>query len=171
MACTPEVVRDLIKQLREITGAGVMDCKRAIEEAECDLKQAERIIYAQGMAKAEKRSDRVAGQGVVESYIHQGRIGAIVEVNCETDFVARTEDFRSLAREVAMQVASMNPQYLAKSDVPESEPAEAKDVALLEQPYIRDGSRTVGQLVTETSAKTGEKIAIRRFQRFEVGRD
>jgi elongation factor Ts len=162
---------DDIKKLRELTSAGVMDCKRAIEQAEGDLKAAQRIITEQGLARAEKRADRAANQGVIESYIHQGRIGALVELNCETDFVARTDDFRALAREIAMQVASMNPKYLSKEDVPAEEMEPVAQVALLEQPFIRDGSRTIGQLVIETSAKTGEKVAVRRFSRFELGRD
>jgi elongation factor Ts len=162
---------DDIKKLRELTSAGVMDCKRAIEAAEGDINKAQRIITEQGLARAEKRADRAANQGVIESYIHQGRIGALVELNCETDFVARTDDFRSLAREIAMQVASMSPKYLSKEDVPAEEMEPVAQVALLEQPFIRDGSRTIGQLVIETSAKTGEKVAVRRFSRFELGRD
>jgi len=162
---------DMIKQLREITGAGVMDCKRALEQTEGNLDQARKVIEAQGIARAEKRSERETGQGVIESYIHQGRIGALVELNCETDFVARTDDFRALARHIAQQVASMNPRYLAKADIPESEGAPASELALLEQAWIRDGSKSIGQLVIETSAKTGEKIAVRRFARFEVGKE
>ncbi len=160
---------NLIKQLRERTGAGVMDCKRALEEAGGDVDKAEKIIAAQGIERAGKRAGREASQGVIESYIHQGRIGAMIELNCETDFVARTDDFRKLAREVAMQVASMNPRYITKDEIPAGEDVEPKEVALLEQPYIRDGSRTIGQLVTETSAKTGEKVAVRRIARFELG--
>jgi elongation factor Ts len=162
---------DQIKQLRELTGAGVMDCKRAIEEAEGDIDRAVKVIQQQGLARAEKRSEREANQGVVEAYIHQGRIGAMVELNCETDFVARTDEFRALARDIAMQVASMNPTYLAKDDVPTDEASPVAEVALLEQPFIRDASRTIGRLVIETSAKVGEKVAVRRFARFELGRD
>jgi elongation factor Ts len=167
VACGPE----LIKQLRELTGAGVMDCKRALEEADCDVAKAQSIIQAQGMARAEKRAGREASQGVIESYIHQGRIGALVELNCETDFVARTDDFRALARDIAMQVASMSPKYVSKDEIPPNDATPVSELALLEQPFIRDGSRTIGQLVIETSAKTGEKVAVRRFARFELGRD
>ncbi|MFN8555869.1 MAG: translation elongation factor Ts [Dehalococcoidia bacterium] len=167
MAVTP----DQIKQLRELTGAGVMDCKRALEESGGDINKAVKVIEAQGLERAGKRAGREASQGVIESYIHQSRIGALVELNCETDFVARTEDFRTLAREIAMQVASMGPKYLSKDDVPTGTDEDPKQVALLEQPYIRDASRTIGQLVIETSAKTGEKVAVRRFSRFELGRE
>lgn len=169
MACTPTL--EMIKQLRELTGAGVMDCKRALEEADCDIQEAVKVIQKQGLARVEKRAGKEANQGLIESYIHQGRIGAMVELNCETDFVARTEDFRTLARDIAMQVASMNPKYLSKDDMPADEVAPASEVALLEQPFIRDSSRTIGQLVIETSARTGEKVAVRRFARFELGRD
>ncbi len=160
---------EMIKQLRERTGAGVMDCKRALEEAGGDLDKAVKIIEAKGLERAEKRAGREAGQGLIECYVHQGRIGAMIELNCETDFVARTEDFRKLAREVAMQVASMNPQYLSQSEMPEDDRNRATELALLDQPYIRDKSKTIGQLVTEVSAKTGEKVAVRRFVRYELG--
>lgn len=166
MACGPE----LVKQLRELTGAGVMDCKRALESVDCDVDKAQKIIASQGLERAGKRADREAGQGVVESYIHQGRIGAMVELNCETDFVARTDDFRATAREIAMQVASMNPRYVSKDDIPADSDGRPEELALMEQPFIRDGSRTIGQIVTELSAKTGEKVAVRRFARFELGR-
>lgn len=158
-----------LKELRELTGAGVMDCKRALEEADNDMKKAMKLIEAVGLARVEKRADREAGQGVIESYIHQSRIGAIVELNCETDFVARTDDFRQLARHLAQQVASMNPRYLSATDVPEDDRDRAAELALLEQPFIRDSGKTIGQLVTELSAKTGEKMAVRRFARFELG--
>ena len=165
------VTPDLIKQLRELTSAGVMDCKRALEEANGDMDEAKKILERMGVERVGKRAGRAASQGVVEAYVHQGRIGALVELNCETDFVARTEDFRNLAREIALQVASMNPTYVSKDDVPADADGDVKELALLEQPYIRDASRTIGQLVTEVSAKTGEKVAVRRFARFELGRD
>jgi elongation factor Ts len=162
---------ELIKELRDSTGAGVMDCKRALEAAEGDLARAAEIIREQGAARAEKRSERETNQGVIESYIHGGgRIGVLVELNCETDFVANTEDFRRLAREVALQIASMAPLVVSIEDrLPEHEGADA-EVVLLAQPHIRDGSRTIGDLVKEVIAKTGENVRISRFARFELGR-
>jgi elongation factor Ts len=168
---TAPVTTDLIKQLRELTGAGVMDCKRALEEAGGDLAQAQKIIERQGIARAEKRAGREARQGVIEAYVHQGRIGAMVEVNCETDFVARTDDFRQLARHIAQQIASMSPKYISRDDIPADSDEDPAQVALLEQPFIRDPSKTIGQLVTEVSARTGEKVAVRRFVRYELGKD
>jgi elongation factor Ts len=168
---TAPVSTDLIKQLRELTGAGVMDCKRALEEAGGDLAQAQKIIERQGIARAEKRAGREARQGVIEAYVHQGRIGAMVEVNCETDFVARTDDFRQLARHIAQQIASMSPKYISRDEMPADSDEDPAQVALLEQPFIRDPSKTIGQLVTEVSARTGEKVAVRRFVRYELGKD
>jgi elongation factor Ts len=159
-----------IKRLREETQAGVMDCKRALEEAEGDFQKAKRLLYEQGMLHMEKRSDREASQGVIESYIHQGRIGAMVEVNCETDFVARNEAFRELAKHVAMQVASMNPRFVSKDDMTADTVEDAKDVALLEMPFIRDPSKTIRDLVNDVMVTTKENIRIRRFSRFELGK-
>ena len=164
------VSHDSIKQLRERTGAGVMDCKRALEEAEGDLARAEKIIAAQGIARAEKRADRVATAGVIEAYIHHDRrLGALVELNCETDLVARTDLFRELARNIAMQVASTSPRYLTKDEVPADDQEQVKELALLEQPFIKEPGKSISQLITETSAKTGEKVALRRFSRFQLG--
>jgi elongation factor Ts len=161
---------DDIKRLREETQAGVMDCKRALEQAEGDFQQAKKILYDQGVLKMEKRSEREASQGLIESYIHQGRIGALVEVNAETDFVARNDAFRELARNVAMQVASMSPKYLSREDVPADEVAPPQDVALLEMAFIRDPSKTIQDLVNDVRVKTGENVRIRRFARFELGK-
>jgi elongation factor Ts len=155
-----------IKELRERTGAGIMDCKRALDEAG-SMDAAEKLIKEWGLAGVHKKSGREANQGLIESYIHAGgRIGALVEVNCETDFVARTEDFHTLAREIAMQVAAMNP-----SRVSPDEPSVngQSDVPLLEQAYIRDPSKTIRQLVHEGIVKLGENIVVRRFARFELG--
>lgn len=165
------VATEQIKQLRELTGAGVMDCRRALQEADGDIAKAVKLIHAWGIERAGKRAGRAASQGLVEAYVHQGRIGALVELNCETDFVARTDDFRALARDIAMQVASMSPQYVSRDEIPADEDGDPRELALLEQPFIRDQSRSIGQLVTEVSAKTGEKVAVRRFTRFELGRD
>jgi elongation factor Ts len=155
-----------IKELRERTGAGIMDCKRAIDEGG-SMEAAEKLIKEWGLAGVSKKAGREANQGLVESYIHAGgRIGALVEVNCETDFVARTEDFRGLVREIAMQVAAMNPSRVS-ADQPSSDGQ--SDVPLLEQAYIRDPSKTIRDLVHEGIAKLGENIVVRRFARFELG--
>ena len=155
---------ELIKELREKTGAGIMECKKAIDDAGGELAKAEQLIKERGLAMAEKKAGREAGQGLIDSYIHAGRIGAMIELNCETDFVARTDDFRQLAREIAMQVAATNP-----SRINSSEASTDGDVPLLDQPYIRDASKTVQELLNETIARVRENIVIRRFARFELG--
>ena len=155
---------ELIKELREITGAGIMECKKALDDAVGDLTRAQQLIKERGLAMAEKKAGREASQGVIDSYVHAGRIGALIELNCETDFVARTDDFKTLAREVAMQVAATNPSRISAS-----EPSEDGDVPLLDQPYIRDASKTVQDLVNETIARVRENIVIRRIARFELG--
>lgn len=165
-----EITTAQIKELREQTGAGVMDCRNALQQAEGDLPKATAILREQGLAKAGKRAGRETGQGKVETYIHGGgRIGAMVELNCETDFVARTDDFGKLAKEIAMQIAAMNPQYVSAEDLPEGSTDDPAQVCLLEQPFIRDGSQTVGNMIREIVAKTGENIRVRRFARFELG--
>jgi elongation factor Ts len=163
MATTTE----LIKELRERTGAGIMECKRAIDEAKADLTKAEKLLKEWGLATAAKKAGREASQGLIDSYIHAGRIGAMVEVNCETDFVARTDDFRTFAREVAMQVAATNPSRISSSEL--SSNGSEGDVPLLEQAYIRDPSKTVQDLLNETIARLRENVVIRRVARFELG--
>lgn len=159
-----------IKRLREETGAGVMDAKRALEEASGDFTQAKELIRQQGIASAAKRADRATSEGVVESYIHgAGRIGALVELKCETDFVARTDAFKQLAKDVAMQVAAMNPLALVTEDVPAGAPGNLEDHALLNQTFIRDSSQTIEQLIQAVVGQTGENIQIGRFARFELG--
>src|SRR5262245_3638781 len=157
-----------IKTLRERTGAGIMECKRAIEEGG-DLDAAEKLLKEWGLATAAKKAGREASQGVIDSYIHAGRIGAMVEVNCETDFVARTDDFKTFAREVAMQVAATNPSRISSSDASTNGTDGEADVPLLEQPYIRDPSKTIQDLLNETIAKLRENVVIRRVARFELG--
>jgi len=159
-----------VKRLREETGAGVMDSKRALEESGGDFDRAKELLREQGVAAAAKRADRSTGQGIVESYIHGGgRVGALVEVNCETDFVARTDTFKALARDVAMQVAAMNPLGLSEEDVPEDAPGDRKSHALLDQAFIKDPSRTVRDLVQDAISQTGENVRVSRFARFELG--
>lgn len=159
-----EITAAAVKELREKTGAGIMDCKRALTESEGNVDKAVEALKQKGLLKHAKVAGREAKQGVIESYIHTGgRIGALVEINCETDFVARTEEFRTLAREIAMQVASMNPKTVGTMEGNEG------DDALLSQEYIRDSRRSIRDLIKETIAKVGENILISRFMRFEVG--
>ncbi|MEZ4479681.1 MAG: translation elongation factor Ts [Dehalococcoidia bacterium] len=167
-----EVTTALIKELREATGAGVMDAKRALDETAGDLKKAAAIIREKGIAAAAKRSERETSQGVVESYIHGGgRIGVVVELNCETDFVANTADFRQLAKDVAMQIAAMNPKYVSVEErTADDEGSPDAEVALMAQPFIREPGKTIGDLVKDVVARTGENVRVRRFARFELGR-
>ncbi len=159
-----------VRALRQATNAGIMDCKRALEEAGGDFEKAKVILRERGLALAEKRAGRVASQGLVESYIHAGgRIGAMVEVNCETDFVARTDAFRELTHDIAMQVAATGPAYLALDEVPADVEGDPRELALLSQSFIKDPSRTVADLVNEVISKTGENVKVRRFARFELG--
>ncbi|HEY8598579.1 MAG TPA: translation elongation factor Ts [Thermomicrobiales bacterium] len=160
-----------VKKLREATGAGVIECRNALAETGGDQAKATELLRQRGIAKAGKKSDRVANQGLVEAYIHGGRVGAMVEINCETDFVARNETFRTLAREIAMQVASMNPRYVSAEERPAEFTASDPDhQALLDQDYIRDSKRTIGDMVKEAIATLGENIVVRRFTRFELGK-
>ena len=146
---------ELLKKLRNETSVSIADCRKALEETKNDYKKALDVLRKSGLEKAAKKSTRETPQGIVESYIHQnGKVGSLVEVSCETDFVARTDVFKNLVHEICMQVAAMNP----------------KDVkALLKQEYIRDSSKTIESMVKEVIAKLGENIVVKRFQRFEVG--
>jgi elongation factor Ts len=168
-----EISATQVKELRELSGAGIMDCKRALQSTEGDIAKAAAILKEQGLAKAEKRSERTALQGLVECYIHAGgRIGAMVEVNCETDFVARTDDFKRLVHDIAMQVAATSPKLIG-NEPKEENSADGQVVAeedlLLKQAFIKDPSISIEELVRNTIAKTGENIVVRRFARFELG--
>jgi elongation factor Ts len=164
------VTTDAVKRLRERTGAGVMDCKRALEQADGNEERAIELLREKGLAGVEKRAGREARQGLVDAYIHAGgRIGALIEVNCETDFVARGEVFRKLVHELAMQVAATAPQYIGVDELPVGSDLDPAEVCLLAQPYIRDPKRTVNDLVVDVAARTGENIVVRRFARFELG--
>ena len=167
-----EITTAMIKDLRDKSGAGVMDAKRALEEADGDMAKAQTIIREKGALAAAKRSDRETSNGVIDSYIHAGgRIGVLVELNCETDFVANTDAFRQLARNIAMQVAAMNPAVIAPDDrVHHEVEGSDEEVCLLAQPFIKDPKLNIGDLIKETVAKTGENIRVRRFVRFELGR-
>ena len=161
---------DLVKVLKEQSGAGIMACREALLRTEGDIEKACELLRQQGLLIVQKKVNRTATQGVVEAYIHTGgRIGAIVEVNCETDFVARTDEFRELAHNIAMQVAAMCPQFLSAEEVPETSDVEPQIVCLLLQPYIKDLSKTVQDIINETVARVRENIQINRFARFELG--
>ncbi len=159
-----------VKKLREQTGAGMLDSKNALEKAAGDLDKAKEILNEAGFAAATKRADRETAEGLVQSYIHHNqRVGALVEVNCETDFVSRTDDFKELVAAIALQIGGAQPKYVSLEDLPADSDEDPKEVVLLEQPYLRDESKTVADLVRETIAKTGENIRIKRFARFELG--
>lgn len=193
------ITAEMVKQLREMTGAGMMECKKALTDTKGDLQKAVDELRKAGIAKAEKRADRAASQGRVDSYIHDSRIGVLIEVNCETDFVARTDDFIALCRDLGMQAAAANADYVRREEVPaerierekgiyaeqlknEGKPAQMIDkilegklnkfyseVCLMEQPFIKDDKKSVGDLVKEASSRTGENIVVRRFVRFRLG--
>lgn len=194
------VTAEMVKELRERTGAGMMDCKKALTESNGDMEKAIETLREKGLAAAAKKSGRIAAEGLVESYIHGGgRIGVLVEVNCETDFVAKTQDFKDFVKDIAMQVAAANPQYVSKDEVPQDEIEKEKsilrqqalnegkpekivdkmvegriekyykEVCLLEQAFIKDPEISVQQLLIEKISKIGENIKIRRFARFELG--
>jgi elongation factor Ts len=159
-----------VKSLREKTGAGVMACKRALTETQGDVGKAEELLRQQGLASAEKKANRVASQGIIDCYLHAGgRIGAMIEVNCETDFVARTPEFRALVHDLAMQVAATNPTYVRPEDIPEGVEVEPKEACLVLQPFIKEPSQTVQDVIVSAIAKVGENIRVRRFSRFELG--
>ena len=194
------ITAGMVKELRERTGAGMMDCKKALTETSGDMDKAIDYLREKGLAAAAKKAGRVAAEGLVESYIHGGgRIGVLVEVNCETDFVAKTEGFKALAKDIAMQIAAANPAYVSREEVPaeileherevlraqalnEGKPAQIvekmivgriekyyKEVCLLEQVFIKDTDKTITQLINESIAKIGENIAVRRFTRYQLG--
>ena len=195
-----EITAAMVKQLRDQTGAGMMECKAALTEANGDMEEAVTLLRKRGLAQAAKRAGRATAQGVIGSYIHMGgRIGVLVEVNCESDFVARTEDFGNLVKEVAMHIAAADPKWVRREDVPSEAIEKEKSIyraqmensgkpanvlekiiegklgsfysqfVLLDQPSIRDGSMTVAQVVAQATAKTGENIQINRFVRYRMG--
>ena len=191
-----EISIEQIKKLKELSGAGLTDAKKALVEAKGDFDKALEAMRKKGLTKAEKRGDRETREGLIEAYIHDGRLGAIVEVNCETSFVAKTDEFKTLAHQIAMQIASMNPLYVSENDIPVKDkkakikelesnfkgPENMKkqilegqmkkafaDKVLMNQPYILDDSKTVEQFIKEAIAKTGENITIRQFKRVELG--
>ncbi len=161
---------DRVKELREQSGAGIMECRNALLEAKGDMEKALQILKQRNLFQAESKAKRSTTQGIIEAYVHTGgRIGAMVEVNCETDFVARTDEFKELAHHLAMQVAAMPPQFISREEVPEGVNIEPQVACLLLQPYIKDPDKTIQDIITETIAKVGENIKISRFARFELG--
>jgi elongation factor Ts len=197
---TMAISAEMVKQLRDKTGAGMMECKAALTEANGDMEEAMTLLRKRGLAQAAKRAGRATAQGAIGSYIHMGgKIGVLVEVNCESDFVARTDDFNNLVKDVAMHIAAASPRWVRREEVPAAEVEKEKNIyraqmekegkpanvlekiiegklgsfysqfVLLDQPYIRDDKMSVSQLVAQASAKTGENIQISRFVRFRVG--
>jgi len=165
-----KISTEMVKELRDQCGAGIMECRNALLEVEGDVTKALQILKEKGLLKAEKKAERVTTQGLIEAYIHTGgRIGAMVEVNCETDFVARTDEFKELAHNLAMQVAALSPQFIAEEELTEEADIEPQAACLLLQPYIRDPGKTVRDVIVETIAKVGENIKVSRFARFELG--
>ncbi|UCC60223.1 MAG: elongation factor Ts [Dehalococcoidia bacterium] len=166
-----QVSTDAIRALREQTSAGIMECKRALQETSGDLDAAAAILRERGYEIAKKKEERITSQGLIECYIHTGgRIGAMVQLDCESDFVARTPEFKELAHDIAMQVVATCPLYISKNDVPEGSEAE-DDSLLLSQQFIKDPSKSIEDIIAEAVAKVRENIKIRRFVRFELGSD
>ncbi len=193
------ITAEQVKELRELTSAGIMDCKKVLVETDGDVKKAVDLLRERGVAQAAKKAGRIASEGLVESYIHNGKYGAMVEVNSETDFVSKNEEFITFVRDIAMHVAAMNPQYVSREEVPASVLEAEKeiikqqalnegkpeavvekmvegrlnkylaDICLLDQPFVKDQDKTVKELLTEKIARIGENIVIRRFVRFERG--
>ncbi len=163
---------DIIKELRTRTGAGIMDCKRALEDAQGDMDQAVALLRERGIATVAKKASRAANEGLIETYVHAGgRIGVIVELNCETDFVARTDDFKELAHDIALQIAAMNPQAIDDERPLDDLDTSAGEPRLVHQPFVKDSGRTIGSLLTDTAARVGENVLIRRFVRYGLGED
>jgi len=197
-----KITAQMVKQLREMTGAGMMDCKKALQEANGDFDKAIKILREKGLAKAAKKAGRAAKEGMIHAYIHGGgRIGVMVEVNCETDFVARTDEFKTLVNDIALHIAAFAPRWIRREDVPEDVLEQEKEIyrkqaiqegkpehvierivegklknfykenVLLEQPFVKDEDKTVEEVVKEAIAKIGENIVIRRFVRWELGEE
>ena len=194
------ITAQMVKELRELTGAGPLDCKNALTQFDGDMDKAATFLRDKGLAKAAKKAGRATNEGLIHAYVHHnGRLGVLLEINCETDFVAKTERFRSLANDIALQIANLNPQYVRRDDVPdavvqaerqlqrrraleEGRPEAVADrivdgrmgkffeeIALFEQPFIKDDTITIGQLVAQAIAELGENITVRRFARFALG--
>ena len=165
-----QITANAVKELREKTGAGILECRNVLQEALGDVEKAIQMLRERGLAKAEKKQSRSTGQGLVEAYIHPGgRIGALVEVNCETDFVARTPEFKELAHDIVLQVVASSPQFVSQEDVPPDVNVNPDEACLLQQPFIKDPRKTVKDIIIGTVAKVGENVRVKRFCRFELG--
>lgn len=165
-----EISTEMIKVLRSQSGAGIMDCRGALLSCQGDMDKALQSLKEKGLLKAQKKAERATGQGLVEAYVHTaGRIGAMIEVNCETDFVARTDEFKELAHWLAMQVAALSPRFISEEEMPEGADVVPQEACLLLQPYIKDPAKTVKDVITETVARVGENIRVKRFTRYELG--
>jgi len=165
-----EVSAEAIKEIRGRTSAGVLECKDALLETDGDIEKAIEALRCRGLAIAERKAGRITSKGVIEAYIHHtGQVGALVELNCETDFVAHTDEFRQLAHNLAMQVAAVSPQFITAEEIPADVELDPQAICLLLQPFIKEPDRTVGEIIAETIAKVGENIKVRRFVRFELG--
>ena len=159
-----------VKEVRSKTNAGMLDCRKALEQCNGDVSGAIESLRQKGFAMAEKRASRAVGEGVVSAYMHHNnRVGALVELNCETDFVARTDDFRRLAYDIAMHVVASKPLYMCKEDMPVECELPAEEACLLAQPFVKDPSKSIAELITESIARTGENIRIGKFARIELG--
>ena len=164
------VTVDQIRALREMTGAGIMECKPALESNQGDLEKATETLKQHGFAQVAKRAGRETNQGVIEAYVHTGgRVGALVELACETDFVARTDEFKMLAHDIAMQVAAMGPDYVDEGDIEDGDDRPPAQVSLLQQPFIKDNSSSVGEIIREIAAKLGENVRVLRITRLALG--
>ena len=165
-----EIPTSKVKELRSQSGAGIMACRNALLEAEGNTEKALQILKQQSLSQVEKKAGRSTTQGIIEAYVHiGGRIGAMVEVNCETDFAARTDEFKELAHYLAMQVTAQAPQFISKDEIPKEANVKPGEACLLLQPYIKNPDKTVQDIITETIAKVGENIKVSRFARFELG--
>ena len=159
-----------VKEVRLKTGAGMLDCKKAVEQCDGDVARAIESLKEKGLAMASKRSERAVGEGVIASYLHHNsRVGALVELNCETDFVARNDDFKQVAYDIAMHVVASSPVYLCEEDMPADCELAAAEACLLSQPFVKDPSKSISDLITEVIARTGENVKVGRFSRIEVG--
>jgi len=165
-----KITADRVKELRDQSGAGIMQCRKALIESQGDIERALEILKKQSLVKAAKKAERPVADGLIEAYVHTGgRVGAMVELNCETDFVARTDEFKKLAHHLAMQVAAMSPQFISGEEVSPGTGVEPQTACLLLQPDIKNPDKTVQEIIAETIAKVGENIKVSRFARFELG--
>jgi len=165
-----KIPTESIKELRSRTSAGMLECQKALLQADGDIEKAVEVLRCHGLSVAQKKMERVTKEGIIEAYVHHtGKIGALVELNCESDFVARTDEFRQLARDIAMQIAATSPQFITTEEIPAKEEFDPQTDCLLNQPFIKEPARSVQEIINQTIAKVGENIKVSRFTRFEIG--